>query len=119
MGKSHRRRINRANSLRSAIPVLLLFISGCSYSCDFEVNGTIRDVDSGQPLRNVEVKVINSEGRAFGDAVTDDSGEFQVKFTRTPSVERRFVGWHVTFSRAEFQPEFIALGPVKEPDRAR
>lgn len=107
------------------VATVALTVSGCSRSCNFEARGVVRDAADGQPIRNVRVEVLDGDGRPHthnaggpAEATTDGNGEFHVPFFTVPSLEDELTGWTVKLSAEGYEPETIAVGPVKEPNQA-
>ncbi|MBX3451258.1 MAG: carboxypeptidase regulatory-like domain-containing protein [Planctomycetaceae bacterium] len=107
------------------VAAVTLTVSGCSRNCDFEARGVVRDAADGQPIPNVRVEILDSGGRRHthkaggpAEATTDGNGEFRVSFFTVPSLDDELTGWAVTLSADGYEPEIIAVGPVKEPNQA-
>jgi hypothetical protein len=105
------------------VAALVLTLSGCSYNCHFEASGLIRDA-AGLPIHNARVEIFDTDGSphklASGSAAvvtTDTQGHFQVAFWTVPSGKDELMGWTVKVSAEGYEPETIAVGPVKEPKR--
>lgn len=93
-------------------------LPGCSYQCHFEARGGVREAASGQPITSARVELLNAEARQLADpVVTNQQGEFQVSFTTVPSAGGELTGWKVVVSAEGYEPETIAVGPVKRPKR--
>jgi hypothetical protein len=104
------------------IAVLALTQSGCSYTCHFEARGTIRNAADGQPIQDARVELFDSDGKPHvlpsGKAAvvtSDQQGQFQVAFSTVPSGKDELTGWTVKLSADGYEPETVAVGPVKEP----
>jgi hypothetical protein len=114
---------------RRRIPCLVaafmtLTLHGCSYNCNFEARGVIRDASNDRPIRNARVEILDSDGKphilASGSSAvvtTDAQGQFHVAFWTVPSGKDELIGWTVKLSAEGYEPESIAVGPVKEPKR--
>jgi len=111
--------VTSMNSREPYFLLLILFLlPGCSYQCHFEARGGVRDAGTGQPIQNARVRLLDANGRRLAHpASTNLQGEFQVAFTTVPSLDVELTGWNMVLSADGFEPETIAVGPVKEPKR--
>jgi hypothetical protein len=106
------------------VAALALTLPGCSYNCHFVARGVVRDAANGRPISNARVELLDSDGRphildsgSAATVTTDPQGEFQVAFWTVPSVKDELTAWTVKLSAEGYEPETIAVGPVKEPKR--
>jgi hypothetical protein len=106
------------------VAAIVLAVPGCSYTCNFEAHGVIRDAADGQPVPNARVELLRADGTphllSSGDpaaVMTDPQGSFQVAFWTVPSGKDELTGWTARVSAQGYEPETIAVGPVKEPNR--
>jgi hypothetical protein len=107
------------------LAALALILPGCSYLCHFKARGVIRDAMSGQPIPNVQFQLVNSEGHKVfdpeggdkGQPLTNQQGEFEVSFRRSPHDRTEFTGWKLILSAKGYETETIEVGPVNEPKR--
>ena len=100
---------------------LALTVSGCSYHCNFEARGVIRDTE-GRPIKNATVELFKADGTPHmlssgrpATATTDLQGQFQVEFWTMPSGHEELAGWTAKLSAEGYESETIALAPVREP----
>jgi hypothetical protein len=99
---------------------LMLALGGCSYQCHFEARGVVREAADGRPIANARVEMLDASGRPLLDnpaVTTDPQGQFQVKFTTGPTSKEELTGWTAELSADGYEPETIAIGPIKEPKR--
>ena len=106
------------------IAALVLAVPGCSYNCHFEARGVVRDAADGRPIPNARVELLDADrNRTLSSdsgpaaVTTDAQGAFQVAFWTVPSGKDELTGWTAKVSAEGYEPETIAVGPVKEPKR--
>jgi hypothetical protein len=110
--------------LHLLVAALVLALPGCSYNCNFEARGLVRDAADGRPVPNAHFELLRADGTphmlSSGDpatVTTDLHGSFQVAFWTVPSGTDELTGWTAKVSAEGYEPETIAVGPVKEPKR--
>ena len=105
---------------------LAVVLPGCSYLCHFEARGVVLDAADGRPIPNARVELLDAAGTPLLEGGTDareawvatnPQGEFQAAFRTVPSGKDQLMGWTVKLSAEGYEPEAIAVGPVKEPKR--
>jgi hypothetical protein len=106
---------------------LAVLLPGCSYTCHFVARGVVRVAADGRPIPNAVVELLDADGRPHrlrGDGgarparvTTNAQGEFEAAFRTGPGVKDELTGWTVKVSSDGYEPQTIAVGPVKEPKR--
>lgn len=104
------------------IAAFVLILSGCSRVYHFEARGVVRDADNGRPISNAQVELFDTNGiphvlvsGGTAAVTTDLQGQFQATFWKGASYKDERTGWTVKVSAEGYEPETIAVGPVKEP----
>ena len=99
------------------LAALAFVLVGCSYTCEFEARGAVRDAATGNLIAGATVELRNAAGHPIaGPVSTSAQGAFQFDFAEVPRFKREITGWSLVVEAAGFEPETIAVGPVREPE---
>jgi hypothetical protein len=93
---------------------LLLSCASCSYTCKYEIRGTVVSAVDATPLKQVSVTVDVSQ-HSVPVLTTDADGRFAISIEIPPTSVDQSGAWTLTLGADGYRTEEFSIGPVNEP----